>query len=74
MEELSMGSLPEYLQQYRKQLEKGAISKAYKGLMEYMMSLRTNFQTKYPDHFVSGSLYYGYMDMTYFAFTPQSFK
>lgn len=62
------------MEEYRKQLEKGAIQKAYKGLMDYMMALRTRFESEYPDYFVSGSLYYGYMDMTYFSFFPQSLK
>lgn len=69
-----MGSFPESMKEYRKQLGKGAIQEAYKGLMEYMMDLRTHFQKKYPDHFVSGSIYYGYMDMTYFSFFPGSLK
>ena len=69
-----MESLPEYVKEYRKQLEKGYIQKAYQGLMEYIMDLRTHFKNKYPDHFVSGSIYYGYMDMTYFAFSPESLK
>ena len=60
--------------EYRKQLEQGVIQTAYKGLMEYIMELRTHFQTKYPDYFVSGSIYYGYMDMTYFSFYPQSLQ
>ena len=41
--------------------------------MEYVMDLRTHFKKKYPDHFVSG-VYYGYMDMTYFSFSPKSLK
>jgi len=69
-----MDSFQEYMNEYRKQLEKGAIQGAYKGLMEYIMSLRTHFKNKYPDYFVSGSVYYGYMDMTYFSFFPKSFK
>ena len=69
-----MGMLPEYINEYRKQLEKGNIQKAYKGLMEYIMALRTYFQNKYPDYFVSGNIYYGYMDMTYFSFSPRSLK
>ena len=64
----------EYINEYRQQLEKGAIIKAYKGLMEYIMDLRTYFNNKYPDYFVSGSIYYGYMDMTYFSFFPESLK
>ena len=38
------------------------------------MNLRTHFQKKYPDYCVSGSIYYGYMDMTYFSFFPKSLK
>ncbi len=69
-----MGTFHEYLDEYRKQLEKGMIQQVYRGLMEYMMSLRTTFQSKYPDYFVSGSIYQGYMDMTYFSFIPKSLK
>jgi hypothetical protein len=69
-----MESLPEYLKEYRKQVEKGYIQKAYMGLMEYIMDLRNYFKNKYSDYFVSGSIYYGYMDMTYFAFSPESIK
>lgn len=69
-----MDSLDEYIDEYRKQLKKGDIQKAYKGLMEYIMELRRYFQTNYPDYFVSGSIYHGYMDMTYFSFSPESLK
>jgi hypothetical protein len=73
-EELAMGSFHENMNEYKKQLEKGAVRDAYKGLMEYIMRLRTLFQNKYPDYVVSGSVYYGYMDMTYFSFFPVSLK
>ncbi|MCJ7733569.1 MAG: hypothetical protein MUP11_03380 [Anaerolineales bacterium] len=69
-----MKTFHEVMNEYKKQLEKGAIQGAYKGLMEYIMSLRTYFKTNYPDYFVSGSIYYGYMDMTYFSFIPESLK
>ncbi len=62
----------EYINEYRKQMEKGVINKAYKGLMEYILDLRTYFKSKYPDYFVSGSIYFGYMDMTYFSVYPKS--
>ena len=68
-----MRSFHEYVNEYRKQLQQGAIQKAYKGLMEYIMDLRTHFLNKYPDYFVSG-LYHGYMDMTYFSFIPESLQ
>jgi hypothetical protein len=64
----------EYMGEYRKQMRKGDIAEAYTGLMEYIMGLRTHFQNKYPDYFVSGRIYYGYMDMTYFSFFPKSLK
>jgi hypothetical protein len=72
--ELKMKSLQENMIEYRKQLEKGAIQKAYQGLMEYMMSLKNHFRNKHPDYSVSGSIYYGYMDMTYFSVVPSSLK
>jgi len=74
MKGLKMDSFHKSMLELKSQLEKGGIQKAYQGLMEYFMELRTHFQKKYPDHFVSSSLYYGYMDMTYFAFIPPSLK
>ncbi|HWQ45656.1 MAG TPA: hypothetical protein VN376_02250 [Longilinea sp.] len=69
-----MTSLPIAMQEYHTQLKKGLIQQAYKGLMDYMLELRTHFKNKYADNFVSGTLYFGYMDMTYFAFIPDSLK
>jgi len=68
-----MGSFSEYMKEYRKQMERGVIKEAYRGLMEYLMNLRLYFKNKYPNYFV-GALYEGYMDMTYFSFSPQSLK
>ena len=53
---------------------KGYIQKAYKELMKYIMDLRVHFKDKYPDYFVSGGIYCGYMDMTYFPLSPKSLK
>jgi len=69
-----MESFVNYLPEYKNQLEKGAIQKAYKGLLEYILGLRTHLQNRHPDYFVSGSIYYGYLDMTYFSFFPESLK
>ena len=69
-----MKSLNETMFEYRKQLEKGVIQEAYQELMKYIMNLRMYLMRKYPDYSVSGSIYCGYMDMTYFAFTPKSLK
>ena len=68
-----MESLHACMNEYRKQLEKGYIQKAYKGLMEYMMGLRTHFSKKFAD-FTPGNIYHGYMDMTYFPISPESLK
>lgn len=67
-----MKSLDEYVVEYKKQMRKGSIPRAYKGLMDYILGLRTHLKNKYPDYFVSGSIYFGYMDMTYFSFYPKS--
>ncbi len=69
-----MDSFQESLNEYRRQLEKGAIQRAYRGLMDYIMGLRAYFENKYPDYSVSGSIYFGYLDMTYFSFFPESLK
>lgn len=69
-----MESFSKQMKEYKRQLEKGAIQEAYRGLMEYIMGLRTYFMKKYPDFDVSGSIYCGYMDMTYFSIFPKSIK
>ena len=73
-EELDMESFHESMLEYSRQLEKGAIKEAYRGLMEYINTLKVYLKKKYPDYVVSGSVYYGFMDMTYFSFTPESIK
>jgi len=68
-----METLNDSLREYASQLSKGHIQKAYKGIMNFMSDLRADFVGKYPDYNAS-SLYFGYMDMTYFAFTPSVLK
>ena len=68
-----MGSLNNDVQEYKVQLEKGLIQKAYKGIMSFMSGLRLYLINKYPDYTAS-ALYFGYMDMTYFAFTPSDLR
>ncbi len=69
-----MSSLQKYMLEYYSQLEKGKIQLAYKGLMEYLSVLRTDFARQYPQFELPGTLYFGYMDMSYFAIVPPSFK
>ncbi|MDO5836159.1 MAG: hypothetical protein Q4P17_06590 [Methanobacterium sp.] len=68
-----MDSFSESMQEYKKQLDKGKIQYAYRGLMQYIMDLRVYLKNKFPEYSVSG-IYYGYMDMTYFSFSPDSLK
>jgi hypothetical protein len=60
--------------EFKNELAKGHIQKAYQGLMLYILELKSHFAKKYQDYEVSSSLYNGYMDMTYFALVPQSLK
>jgi hypothetical protein len=69
-----MSSLQADMIEFRKQLERGAIQKAYQGFMQYMLGLKNHFSQNYPDYFVSGSIYPGYMDMTYFSLVPGFLK
>lgn len=69
-----MSALQENMTEFKKQLEKGMIQKAYQGLLEYTITLKNHFSNKYPEYSVSGSLYSGYMDMTYFSVFPKSLK
>lgn len=69
-----MGTFQDDVMEYRRQMEKGVIQRAYKGLMEYMLALRAHFEKKHPEFIVPGGLYFGYMDMTYFAILPPGLK
>lgn len=68
-----MHSIQKDIEELRKQLGKGAIQKAHRALLSYMMDLRTHFKNGHTSFAVSG-LYQGYMDMTYFALIPPSLK
>jgi hypothetical protein len=69
-----MTAFYQYIPEYKKQLSQGMIQKAYKGLMDYILDLRTSFKNHYPDYIVSSNIYFGYMDMTYFSVIPESLK
>jgi hypothetical protein len=69
-----MASFNESMQDYKQQLKRGLIQQAYRGLMDYMQGLKTFFRNRYPQAFVSGNLYQGVMDMTYFSFVPAALK
>ena len=69
-----METLKDYIQTYKTQLEIGDIQKAYQGIIKYMMNLKTHFSKNYSDDYYTGHLYQGYMDISYFTFTPLSLK
>ena len=66
-----MDSLGEDILEYNRQLGEGSIQRAYRGIMAFMANLRDALAARHPDH-SAGSLYQGYMDMTYFSLTPPS--
>lgn len=68
-----MNSIREDFETFRRQLEKGPVKRAYRGLLAYMLGLRNHFKNGDPGYAVSG-LYQGYMDMTYFALFPPKLK
>jgi hypothetical protein len=68
-----MDSLNSHVREYVSQLSKGHIQKAYRGILSFMSDTKTYLEHQYPDYTAS-AVYPGYMDMTYFAFTPSSLK
>jgi hypothetical protein len=69
----AMQSLNDLVKEYTLQLRKGQIQKAYKGIITFMSGLKAYLERRHPEYTASG-LYFGYMDMTYFAFTPKKLK
>ncbi len=69
-----MSSLQECVTQYKQLLAEGSLQKAYKGILEYLLALRTVFEKQYPEWTVPGGLYTGYMDMSYFSVIPPALK
>lgn len=68
-----MGSLNKFISEYTSLLKEGKIQLAYKGIISFMFGLRTYLEKKHEGYDTSG-IYQGYMDMTYFAFTPEELK
>lgn len=68
-----MKDLNEYVIAYQKQLQEGKIQIAYKGIMSFMGNLKSYLSEMHSDYLV-GALYFGYMDMTYFAITTTELK
>lgn len=68
-----MDSLNDHIREYTLQLSKGHIQKAYRGIIYFMSDLKAYLESRYADYAAS-ALYCGYMDMTYFAFTPGALR
>lgn len=69
-----MATFSKSVETYKKQLEKGDIQVAYKGLMEFILGLRNHLKKSHPEFYVSGNFYQGNLDFTYFSFTPVSLQ
>lgn len=63
-----------YVDEYKKQLEKGDIREAYTGLVKYVTKLGTNLSKNLSEHYSFGNLFQGYMDYTYFYYTNEFLK
>ena len=68
-----MKTLNQLVKQYTSHLQQGEIQVAYKGILEFIGKLRGDFIKKYPHHDI-GSIYQGYMDMTYFSLLTEPLK
>ncbi|NDW08526.1 hypothetical protein [Dysgonomonas sp. 520] len=69
-----MKSFNDYVNVYREQLAIGDVKIAYKHLLEFLVLLRGHFANKYPKDYICGHVYQGYMDMSFFTFTPEALR
>ena len=68
-----MKTLNRLINDYTRKLQQGELQLAYKGILDYLGRLRSDFIKKYPQLDI-GSLYQGYMDMTYFSLNTKTLK
>lgn len=68
-----MVSLNKLVEEYTQQLELGRVQLAYRGIMSFLSDLRAHIGRMHTEYTVS-ALYFGYMDMTYFAILSQPMK
>lgn len=71
---IDMDSFSEDMKEFHAQLRTGEVQRAYRGLMQFMLDLKTRLGKTHPELAVSGGLYPGYMDMTYFAIVTEELK
>ena len=68
-----MKTMNRLIDKYTYHLQQGEIQAAYKGILEFISKLRADIIKKYP-HYDIGSLYQGYMDMSYFSVSTKTLK
>ena len=68
-----MKTLNQFILDYTDNLKHGEIQIAYKGILEFIGILRADLAKKRPDYEM-GSVYQGYMDMSYFAISTKLLK
>lgn len=68
-----MKNLNRLISDYMCQLQQGELQIAYKGILDFLGKLRSEFVRKYPDYEIR-STYPGYMDMSYFSVNTKSLK
>lgn len=68
-----MKTLNQLIFDYTKYLQQGDLQVAYKGILNYMGKLRSDFVSEYPDYEI-GNVYQGYMDMSYFSLNVKELK
>lgn len=69
-----MLSLDHQIDAYTALLQDGKIQAAYRGVMDFMGKLRSDMVQRDLGFEVSGNLYQGYMDMTYFSVNTAQLK
>lgn len=68
-----MKSLKDDLLIYTHALQQGSLQRAYRGILTFMGDLNRRWKQKHPE-WVVGSVYPGYLDMTYVPITPPTLK
>lgn len=71
--EVTMKTLNQLIEQYTRELQRGELQTAYRGIAAFLGKLRGLFIKNHPELDVS-SVYQGYMDMSYFSVTNEALK
>jgi hypothetical protein len=71
---VGMKTLNQRIDSYTDLVRQGEVRAAYKGIMDFMGQLRAAFAANDSEVLVGGSLYQGYLDITYFSLTTDLLK